>query len=38
MARLIHKAKILSGKDTNLVLTAKNTDSPFVVSIYLAFG
>ena len=37
MAKLIHKAKMLSGKVTSLDLTPKNTDSPLVLSISLAF-
>lgn len=38
MARLTQRAKMLSGKTTNLVLTPKNTDSPLVLSISLALG
>ena len=37
IARLIHRAKMLSGKVTSLARTPKNTDSPFVLRIYFAF-
>jgi hypothetical protein len=37
MARLTHRANTLSGKTTSLVLMPKNTDSPLVDKISLAF-